>query len=91
MGIYPKKGALGVGSDGDIVIVDINKTVKVTPEIMHSGSDIAVFEGRELKGWPILTMIRGNTVMEQGEITGKPGDGQYVRRILGHQLYPIES
>ena len=91
MGIYPKKGALGVGSDGDIVIVDMNKTVKVTPEIMHSGSDIAVFEGRELKGWPILTMIRGNTVMEQGEITGKPGDGQYVRRILGHQLYPIES
>jgi dihydropyrimidinase/dihydroorotase len=80
LGIHPKKGSLSPGSDADLVIVDLKKKVKVSIEDMHTGADYTPFEGRELKGWPVLTMVKGNVVMEDGEITGKPGTGKYIPR-----------
>jgi dihydropyrimidinase len=81
-GLYPRKGSIAVGSDADLSIVDLKKRVKVTTEVLHSASDYTPFEGRELKGWPILTMVRGNVVMEDGEVIGKPGIGKYLQRKI---------
>lgn len=79
-GIFPKKGIIDVGSDADLVIVDMNKKAKVTLEALHSPAGFSVYEGWQLKGWPVLTMVRGNIVMEDGEIIGKPGTGKYLPR-----------
>jgi len=77
-GIAPRKGVLDIGSDADLVIVDMKKRVKVTNDILHNGVDYTVWEGFWLTGWPILTMLRGNVVMREGEILGKAGCGRYI-------------
>lgn len=87
-GLYPKKGALIAGADGDVVVVDMKLTKKVTQETIQSKFN-AFFRERELTGWPVMTILRGNIVFEDGQITGKPGTGKYLPRKLGSQLYPI--
>lgn len=79
-GLYPKKGAIAVGSDADLVIVDMNKKVKVGPEILRGTADFTLYDGATFTGWPTMTILRGNVTMENGEIVGKAGTGQYVPR-----------
>ncbi|KJS21695.1 MAG: amidohydrolase [Clostridiaceae bacterium BRH_c20a] len=69
-GLYPTKGIIQVGADADLVIVDMDATFTVCKEKMHSKSkDIAkVYEGWELKGKPIHTVVRGRIVMNNGSI-----------------------
>jgi dihydropyrimidinase len=76
-GLYPRKGTIAPGADADLVLVDLEKTVTVTPEMLHL--DFVLYEGWEMKGWPTLTMLRGQVVMEDGEITEEHGVGRYVR------------
>jgi dihydropyrimidinase len=79
-GLYPKKGAIEVGSDADLVLLDMEKKQVVRADRLYHISDFSLFEGWKLKGWPVLTMVRGGVVMEGGEITGKAGDGRFVPR-----------
>jgi dihydropyrimidinase len=79
-GLYPKKGTIAVGSDADLVIVDMNKKVKVGPDILKGNADFTLYDGATFTGWPIMTILRGNVTMEEGKIVGKPGTGQYLPR-----------
>ena len=93
-GIYPKKGTITVGSDGDLAIVDLKKKVKVTDAMMHTRPGWSVYAGKELTGWPVMTILRGQVVMEwkEGEaksrITGVP-NGKYLPRTPGRRYYPL--
>jgi dihydropyrimidinase len=70
---------IAVGSDADLVILDLNKKAKVSGKDLYTRArDFSCYEGWELRGWPILTMVRGNIVMENGQIVGKPGFGRFV-------------
>ena len=75
------KGNLLVGYDADLTIIDLNKEVKVTPDILNSYSDYTIYDGMTLKGWPILTMVRGSIVMKDGVIVGRRGYGKYIARL----------
>lgn len=86
-GLYPKKGVLNVGSDADIIIVDLNKTRKVKAENMPSISDYSLYEGWEITGWPVRTFVRGTTVFKDDKIVGKPGFGEYVPCQPGYLDY----
>jgi len=94
-GLYPKKGAISIGSDADFVIVDLERTMKVTGDMIYSSAGWSIWEGTELKGWPVMTILRGRTIMEwpkgapHAEITVDKPSGEYVARKPGHQLYPI--
>jgi len=79
-GIHPRKGTLAPGSDADIVVVDLEKKVKVSAANLHSRCDYNIYEGWECRGWPVMTLLRGQVVMEDGTITGAPGIGQYIAR-----------
>ncbi len=80
-GIYPKKGTIQPGSDADVVIVDMELEQKVTPELLQSYSDYTIYDGQKLKGWPVMTMVRGKTVMQDGQVAGDAlGHGQFVSR-----------
>src|SRR5574341_1338909 len=80
-GMYPRKGTVQEGSDADLVIVDMNLEQKVTPELLQSYSDYTIYDGWKMKGWPILTMVRGRVVMENGQVDAKAiGHGQFVGR-----------
>ena len=79
--IYPKKGVLLPGSDADMVIVDMNKEEVISNETTYTKVGWTPYHNRKVKGVPIRTILRGKTVMQDGKIVGKPGDGQLVKPL----------
>ncbi len=78
-GLYPKKGAIAVGSDADFAIVDLDTPRTVTAAGLHSAQDFTPFEGMRLSGWPVMTIVRGRVVFKDGEPHGAPS-GEFQRR-----------
>jgi len=78
--MYPRKGAIRVGSDADLAVVDLGLERKVDPAELGSASDFSLQEGQTLKGWPVLTLSRGVVVARDGKLVGKPGHGQFIKR-----------
>jgi dihydropyrimidinase len=76
----PRKGAVRTGADADLTFVDLQKTRVVNAAELGSYSDYSLYDGWSLKGWPVRTMVRGTTIMENGHIVGPAGYGQYLRR-----------
>ena len=81
-GLYPRKGAIRKGADADLVIVDLKMKKKVRAEHLHYKVGWTPYEGRVLKGWPVLTMLRGEIVFQEGEVVGKPGTAQFLPMSL---------
>ena len=79
-GLYPRKGTVAVGSDADIVLWDPDKTRTIRDEDMFSGAGFSVYSGREVTGWPVMTLRRGEIVYEDGEILAEAGSGELLRR-----------
>jgi dihydropyrimidinase len=79
-GLYPNKGTIAVGSDADIAIWDPSRQVTISQSLMHGGCDYTPYEGLQVTGWPVSTMLRGKFVVRDGKLVGKPGDGEYVAR-----------
>lgn len=77
-GLAPRKGIISVGADADLVLIDLEKEDIVPGKPLYSDSDISVFAGWKLKGWPVLTMLRGEVVAEDGKVVSKPGFGRYI-------------
>jgi dihydropyrimidinase len=82
-GLFPLKGTIQVGSDADLVIVDLDKKAKMTVNPEHGCYDYTPYEGWEVKGWPVLTMLRGNVLVENGKLAAEPGTGRYIPRFCG--------
>ena len=79
-GLYPRKGTIAVGADADIVIWDPSRQVTLTHGLLGDGSDYTPYEGLEVTGWPVLTMVRGRTIMREGKLVGEKGFGTYLPR-----------
>lgn len=79
-GLYPAKGTIAVGSDADLVVYDPDRDVTLGKEVTHSATDYEPYEGFRLSGYPILTLLRGQVVMEEGRLSGPPGRGRLIRR-----------
>ena len=80
-GMYPKKGTIQVDSDADLTIVDLDLQQKVTPDLLQSYSDYTIYDGWTLQGWPVLTMVRGEVIMENGSVNSESlGHGKFVGR-----------
>jgi dihydroorotase (multifunctional complex type) len=78
LGLYPQKGCIMVGSDADIVIVDINKEKVIHGDEYKSKTSWTPYEGWKIKGTPTSTIVRGITVFRDGSIVSKPGCGKYL-------------
>ena len=79
-GLYPRKGTIAVGSDADVAIWDPERRLTLTHDLLKDGSDYTPYEGIEVTGWPVLTMVRGRVVMRDGELVGEKGFGSYLAR-----------
>jgi dihydropyrimidinase len=79
-GLYPQKGTIAVGSDADLVIVDLEAEHTVTDDATAAHSDFSIFEGMTFNGWPVMTIARGEIIAEGGRLVGTPGRGRYLRR-----------
>ena len=56
------------------------RQVTITHDLLRDGSDYTPYEGLEVTGWPVLTMVRGRTVVRDGELVGEKGYGTYLPR-----------
>ena len=81
-GLYPRKGTIAVGSDADIALWDPAREVTISQSLMHHGCDYTPYEGFTVKGWPVMTIVRGRVVAKDGQIAADPGYGQYLPRDL---------
>lgn len=77
---YPRKGAILVGADADIVVLDPNKEKTISADTQQSAIDYNVFEGQQVSGLPRYTLSRGRVMFEDGQMKGQEGHGQFVSR-----------
>jgi dihydropyrimidinase len=78
--LYPRKGTIMVGSDADLAIVDLNLEQTVTPELLQGYCDYSIWTGWKVKGWPVMTLLRGETLVQNGRLIAKQSRGKYLRR-----------
>lgn len=79
-GMFPKKGIIQKDSDADIVLVDLKKENKVSSHLLDGFSDYTVYDGWNLRGWPVKTLVRGEVVAEDFKVIGKQGYGKFIAR-----------
>jgi len=80
LNVYPRKGAIVVGAEADIVVWDPEKSKTITAKNQASAIDYNVFEGIKVTGLPRYTLSRGDVVFSDGKITAEDGRGRYVER-----------
>ena len=85
MGLYPRKGALAVGSDADITVLDPSRKFILTKDMLHE-QDYSPWEGHEMLAWPSLTVLRGKVVVEGGQFHGDVKDGRFLPRKLSEDI-----
>jgi dihydropyrimidinase len=79
-GLYPRKGAVAVGSDADLVIYDPNRRRTISASSHHMDVDYSCYEGRTVQGASDIVMSRGSVVVRDGQFTGRKGDGRFLKR-----------
>jgi len=84
-GMYPKKGAIAPGSDADITIIDPSIKRKLTMGDLHL-EDYSIWEGFDIAGWPVTTLLRGKVAVDKGQLLGSAGDGQFLKRSISSEI-----
>jgi dihydropyrimidinase len=82
-GLFPQKGALLPGSDADLVLFDPSAKVRISQSTQHSNASYTAYEGMEVIGRPVLSMQRGQYVLDHDELRAKKGQGGFLRTRSG--------
>jgi hypothetical protein len=90
-GLYPRKGAIAVGSDADIALWDPGHRRTIDGAYMQSRSGYSVYDGWQVQGWPRFVIRRGQVAFADGQITTRPGDGQWLPRDRTAGTLPCPS
>ena len=85
MGLYPRKGALAIGPDADIVLLDPCAGRMLRKEDLHE-TDYTPWEGHEVAAWPSMTILRGKVMVDNGAFLASPSDGQFLPRKVGGDI-----
>jgi dihydropyrimidinase len=87
MGLYPRKGAIAVGSDADLVVIDPARTTRVTAAGLHMSSDFSCWEGWELHGSVSATVLRGTVLARDGSPVGPRASGAFLKRQIDPTVF----
>jgi dihydropyrimidinase len=79
-GMYPRKGAIAVGSDADLVVYDPERTRTISAATHHMAVDYSCYEGRSVQGASDIVLSRGAVIVRDGAFTGQKGHGRFVKR-----------
>jgi dihydropyrimidinase len=82
-GLHPRKGTLAPGSDADLVLFDASAKARIEHRTQHSRASYTAYEGLEVAGAPVLTMQRGEILVERGELRARPGRARFLRTAAG--------
>jgi dihydropyrimidinase len=85
MGLYPRKGAIAPKSDADLTILDPTRRGKVRAADLHE-TDYTPWEGHDIFAWPVVTILRGKVMVENGQYFGTPKDGRYLKRKIPQNI-----
>jgi dihydropyrimidinase len=80
-GLYPRKGALIVGADADVVLWNLDRRTTITASTLHDRTGYTPYEGKEVRGLPETVLCRGNVIIAEGNLLAKPGDGKFLPRV----------
>lgn len=80
--LFPKEGAIVIGGDADLVVIDPEREQIVTPAVLHSAQAFTPFAGLRVGGWSTHTLLRGQLVFDGTQVIGAPS-GRYIRRPVG--------
>src|SRR5215831_19315449 len=86
LGLYPQKGAIQPGSDADIVLIDPNLKKTLTLSDLHADSDYSIWEGFACQGYPVMTILRGKVIVENGKLVGSSTDGRWLKRRVANEI-----
>jgi dihydropyrimidinase len=78
--IYPRKGAIEVGADADILVWDPEKSRTISKNTHHQKIDFNIFEGMTVQGINVVTLSQGKVVYKDGDVRTVKGAGRYVNR-----------
>jgi dihydropyrimidinase len=87
-GLHPRKGTIAIGADADIAIWDPHRQATIRQVGLHHGSDYTPYEGFEVTGWPVTTIVRGKTVVCDGVLVGSRGTGEHIARSCSCYAVP---
>lgn len=80
-GLYPRKGAIAVGSDADVVLLDLEREFVVDWAALPSACDWSLYQGWKLQGRPVLTVKAGKIVMREGEVSEDQRTGRCLKKV----------
>ncbi len=83
-GLFPRKGAVAVGSDADLVIHDAAWRGKISAALQYTNCDYNAFEGWEIEGRPAVVTVRGKVQVRDGRFVGERGRGRLLKREPGY-------
>ena len=79
-GMYPRKGAIAIGSEADLVVYDPNRSHTISAATHHMDVDYSCYEGRTVRGGSDVVFSRGSVVVRDGQFTGRKGAGRFIKR-----------
>ena len=86
-GLYPKKGTISIGSDADIVIWETGIEKTITNSDLHHDTDHTPYEGMKVNCWPSIVLSRGKVIVQDGQLQGKKGYGQFLKSEISSYVY----
>ena len=87
MGLGDRKGMISPGYDADCAIVDLDATTSVANANVVSSAGYSIYDGWNLKGKVVHTIVRGRSVLENGRLLDiAVGHGKYLKRRLGARM-----
>ena len=79
-GLFPRKGVIQAGADADILIIDPNREKTIRGEEQHVTADYTLYEDWKISGWPVMSLLRGRVLLNDGKLELTPGAGAYLAR-----------
>jgi dihydropyrimidinase len=88
-GLYPRKGTIAVGADADLAIWDPEKRVRVSKDLVHDNAGYTPYEGRDLTGWPVVVISRGEVIVDGGQLRAERGRGKFLACERAEAFAPL--
>ena len=86
--LHPRKGSIAIGADADLVVWNPERRVRLADEMMHDRTGYTPYAGRTITGWPETVLRRGETIVAEGRLKGRPGSGVFLPRAGGAPAAP---
>ena len=86
LGLYPQKGAIQPGSDADLCLLDPTLKKVISLSDLHADSDYSIWEGFQCHAYPVMTILRGKVIVENGKLVGSSSDGRWVKRHVANEV-----